>query len=327
MLTKQIQRKIGLAIIIIICSGVTPILCSVESGKQDTSTTKSRGNDLSSQVPNRPMIIWWARLEDSPEILRLAISSGIFSHVMLRSFHEYDRPPKAIFSHPNLKKVLKLCRERGVKVIWCRFLYPGYKFRGITTFEDICNPVYYIDRIRQLRKEAGLMGVDLVCLNAEPYGKSPLKPLKGRTEYKLTPVQYEALSNAIQTAIRIAGKADFVMPERSSYPRHLYTATCALGKLIISEGTFRDVAWKLKDKRRPADIFGAYVNVMKHDPNYIDGPGPFFLPMEILTRQELWAHKKGLFIFPGIRGKQILVARQFAQIREIYPVRDSNSIK
>jgi hypothetical protein len=52
--------------------------------------------------PNRPVIIWFHTVEADPEILRLAISSGVFSHVMLSWLHEYDRPDYRV--SVNLKK-------------------------------------------------------------------------------------------------------------------------------------------------------------------------------------------------------------------------------
>ena len=296
------------------------------AGRNRNGAERAAGQSGAAQAVDRPMIIWFHAFETDPELLRLAISGGIFSHVMFRGLHEFDRPEEVIFAHPNLKKVLTLCKDNGVEVIWLRFLYPGYRFRGITTFRSICDASYYAQRIRQVKKEGKRMGVSLVALDAEPYGQSPLKPLKMPKTYKLTPEQYNALNNAVQTGVRAAGKVDFVLPAVSPYSRHLYNATPALGKLVISEHTYRDIPWKLKDKRRPFDVFGAYISIKKDNPTHPDGPGPFFTPREILARQDLWAQKKGLFIFPGYGDRLVEVVHEFSKIGKVRPVRDSNDI-
>lgn len=296
------------------------------AGRSQSGPKKLAEESGAAQAPARPMIIWFHAFETDPELLRLVISGGIFSHVMFRGLHEFDRPEQVIFAHPNLRKVLSLCRDNGVEVIWLRYLYPGYRFRGITTFRSICHADYYAQRIRQVKKEGKRMGVSLVALDAEPYGQSPLKPLKLPKTYKLTPEQYNALDNAVQAGVRAAGKVDFILPAVTPYRRHLYNATVALGKSVISEHTYRDIPWKLKDKRRPFDVFGAYVSTKKDDPEHPDGPGPFFTPREILARQDLWTQKKGLFIFPGYGEQLVEVVDEFSKIKKVRPARDSNDI-
>lgn len=308
-----------------------PLRMLVHCAKDDkigANSVGERRDDV--EAPNSPMIIWFHPVETDPEILRLALSSGVFSHLMLTWLHEYDRPyslayPLSKKGLRNLQKALRLCKEKEVEVIWTRWLYPGYnhiKFPFIS--EDIFEATYYVQRVRNIRKEARLMGVDLVALDTEPYGASSLKPMRmGR--YELSEAKFGALRNAIKAAIKAEGRVDFVLPAPRVGQRHLYTATSGLGRLVIGEHTYRDVPRRRNDRRRPYDIFGAYVSIRKEDPNY--PKMPYFTPREILERQDLWAHKKGLFIFPGVGRKNVeAVALEFSKMKYIRPVRDSNDV-
>ena len=67
-------------------------------------------------------------------------------------------------------------------------------------------------------------------------------------------------------------------------------------------------------------MFGAYVGVTKENKKHPHLP--LFTPREILERQDLWAHKKGLFVWAG--GDPHGVALEFSRIRAIQPVSDSN---
>jgi len=276
-----------------------------------------------SDVPLKPIIIWFHWVETDPEILRVALSSGIFSHVTLEGLHEWDRPNYP--NNANVKKLVALCKKEGVKLIWTRWLWPGYKLRGFT-FKDACDIKYYTQRIRNIKQEAKLIGADFVAFDAEPYARNPMKPMKtGRL--KLSEAEFDVLNNAVQRAIKIEGQVDFIYPAGRIGKHHLYSATYALGKTVIGTHANRDIPWRRR-LNRPYDIFGAYVNIKKNDPNCPDGPGPYFTAREILERQELWVHKKGLWIYPGTAGRDIervaAVAREFSRIKHIEPVGDSN---
>jgi hypothetical protein len=279
-------------------------------------------NKASLESPSRPFIIWYHTIETGPEILRLAISSGIFSHVMLRGLHEFDRPIEVILNNPNFTKCLKYCRERNVEVIWARWLYPGYKFKGFS-FKDAFDSQYYIRRIQQIRKEARLMGIDLVAFDAEPYGHSQLNRLKPDKQINLSEAEFEALNDAVKTATNVAGQVDFVLPSGAMTHRHLYNATHHIGKFAISEYTYYDNPWRLKVKV-PYDVFGAYVSVKKENKKHPDLP--YFTPREILEKQKLWSHKKGLFIYPGMPKESGAVALEFSKIKTVKPVQDSNDV-
>ncbi len=305
---------------------VIPMLfveASCESAVVTEYQTQRQTDDNTSGVTkaSRPMIIWLQSLEGDLEVMRLAISGGVFSHVMLSWLHAYDRPFDLF--NKNIQKAIRLCKERDVKVIWTRWLYPGYKFEKFK-YEDAFTGEYYRQQIRQIKREAMLMGADFVALDAEPYANSPLKSLKLYPPRKLSETEFRKLNNAIEIAIKTEGQVDFVLPAASSLPRHLYNATCSLGKFVIAEHTYQDIPAKIEDKRRPYDIFGAYVKITKKNkkkPNQ-----PYFTPREILQRQKLWSHKKGLFIYPGSRENAASVALEFSRIESVGPIHDGSNI-
>lgn len=295
------------------------------AGGNQSKPSKVANSTVSSEEPSKPMIIWYSRRWGGGlyEPLRLATSSGVFSHVMLMGLHTFDVP--TYLDSPRFRKAFKLCKENNVKVIWARRLYPGHKLREFT-LEDAFDPEYYLQQILSLKQEARKMGVNLTAFDAEPYTNCPLKPfkLKGNDFPK---AEFEKISKAINIAIEAAGQVDFILPSKTTSNQHLYNATCALGKFAIAEYTYYDIPWshsKILEKKRPYDIFGAYVGVTKENKKHPHLP--LFTAKEILQKQYLWAHKKGLFIYAGYDDPGS-VAREFLRIISIQPVQDSNNAR
>lgn len=304
----------AVVIVAIIFTGVL-VFCDAKSHQEDSKVAVNKSDTSPSTY--KPLIIWWGRLQDDPEILRLAISSGVFSHVMIRGLNEFDRP--SYYADPRLKEAIELCKKRNVRIIWSRWLYPAHKLRGFT-LKDAFDSQYYIERIRNIRAEGRRMGIDLVSFDAEPYVNCPLNVFPNR---KLPESQFNTLQNAIKIAIKTVGKVDFVLPAAMSQPHCLYNATQHLGKLIINEHTYFDVPERLNHAKQnegevPYDIFGACVSITKE--NKGSAKEPYFTPKEILERQYLWADK-GLFIYPGEAQNAAAVAYEFSKIRTIRPAK------
>ncbi len=161
-----------------------------------------------------------------------------------------------------------------------------------------------------------------MAFDPEPYVNCPVKAI---ANYTLSEARFKVLNNAIQAAIKTEGQVDFVIGAGIIYPWHPYNATKSLGKLTITGHTYFDVPWRLNDNRLPYDIFGASVSITKGNKKFPEEP--YFTPREILERQHLWSHKKGLFIFPGDAENAAAVALEFSKIRFIQPVQDSKSIR
>jgi hypothetical protein len=297
---------------------ITGIITSCFSNDIKSEPNKTVESPFSDVPEKRPMIIWFQDIETGPEALDLALSSGFFSHVLLEGVNYLDR--QDYYTVPKFRKSLEVLRNhKEVKIIWCRWLFPGHNLDNFK-LEDVFDANYYIRQIQHIREEAKLMGADLFAFDAEPYVKCPLLALPNR---RIPENKFDTMREAIRAAVQRVGKVDFVLPAPfifSGSLKHLYEATSEIAGNTIAEHTYRDVPGMRDDKRRPYDIFGAYVNITKIDPN---NPNmPFFTPKEILERQELWSHKKGLLIFPGLYDKAIPVAREFSKISSIRPKKD-----
>lgn len=318
-------KKIWIAASAFFVVGIVMAIMTSCLGNDDQNDTNAvREKAVSIVKKNRPMIIWFHDLEKDPEILRLAISSGIFSHVMLEGVNQLDRPN--YYTVPKFRKALEVLRKhKDVKIIWCRWLYPGHKLDSFR-FEDAFDAQYYVRQIRQIRKEAKLMAVDLVAFDTEPYVKCPLLAIPSR---RIAEAEFNVIRDAIRTAVKAEGQVDFVLPAPFIFPgpvKHLYAATSEIGENVIAEHTYLDVPQKREDKRRPYDIFGASVRITKENKEHPEHPR--FTPREILKRQDLWAHKKGLFIYPGTTKNDVTAtALEFSKIRAIPAAPKSDGLR
>lgn len=320
MAKKQIN-KFGLVVVIVAVSLtflLMVVLPSCTNGSQNDANEVG-GKDTSVETADKPVIIWYQTVGRDPNILHLVLKNGIFSHVMLRGISEFDS--KDFYNRPNVKKVIEICHQKGVKVIWTRSLYPQLNFDKWKN-EYIFDTSYYTRRIQQVRKEGRLIGADFVAFDAEPPRQGPMLSLK---KHKIAKDKFELMKNAVKTATEIEGQVDFVLPAGKDYRNHIYNATRQLGKYVVAEYTYYDRLLSTGYKNIPYDIFGAFVSMRKENkdhPHLL-----FFTPREILERQDLWAHKKGLFVYPGRRENAAEVSLEFSKIKSIHPMRDSNNVR
>lgn len=261
---------------------------------------------------NSPIMIWYQDPWRDPNIVKLVLENGIFNHVMLVGLHKLDNP--SYYKKEFVKETIRLCKKKGAKVIWTRWLYPGYKFENFRN-EDAFDPMYYVMLIQDLKREARILGADLIAFDAEPNAKATMKKLKNR---KLTKGEFERMCNAIKKAVEIEGAVDFILPAGKNYRNHIYNATRLLGKNVISEFTYYDRSISSEYSKIPYDIYGAFVNTTKR--NMKNANLPFFMPKEILEKQYLWGDKKGIFVYPGTRKQAALIAIEFSKIKSINPV-------
>lgn len=310
---KKIINTLGLAVIIVVIAStlliVVMLLSVADDDRNDANAVEEKGSSV--ETRDRPMIIWYQDPWRDPNIVEAVLSNGIFNHVMLVGLHKFDNPP--YYKKPFVLETVRLCRQKGAKVIWTRWLYPGYRFERFKN-EDAFDPMYYVSQIRELRKEAHQMGADYVAFDAEPNAKATMKALKYR---KLTDDEFERMSNAVKKAVAIEGQVDFILPAGKNYRNHMYNATRLLGKYVVAEYTYYDRPINPGYKKIPYDIFGAYVSVTKQNKKHPHLP--FFTPKEILERQDLWAHKKGLFVYPGHAKVAAPLALEFSKITAVQP--------
>ncbi len=272
----------------------------------------------------RPIIIWHHNLiRDTKESLKTALSSGLINHVSIgetlnRRDFDYRTNrlvaglPQDLVTSKKVREAVAIVKRSGAKVIWMRWLWPGYEIEGIR-FEDIFDPNYYIEEIRNIRAEAKSVGADFTAIDTEPYGYFPFK---SEFRKRCSDKDFNSIHQAVKDATNKSGQVDFVLPSYGPFKNHIYNALVELGKWKIAEHTYFDIPAKIKDKKRPYDVMGAYLDITKHNDKY--PTAPCFTPREILERQDLWAHTKGLFIYPDDENIE-KIAEMFSKISDIQP--------
>lgn len=268
--------------------------------------------DICKEDSNSPIIIWYYAGEKSPAVLKIALKSGLFTHVMLAGMHRYDVPDYTV--DPNFRENVLICKNAGVKIIWKRWLWPGYKFKDFK-YETIFDSQYYIDEINFIKQEAKRIGADYTAFDCEVYGKNILMSIPWKRS--LTEDEDKKISEAVTLAIKSAGNVNFLLPAAMPYPRHTHFKRDFshpfqnLGVLSIAEHTYFNNQSRIYCENNRYDIFGAWCEV-ETDKSI---PAPKFTPEDILMHKEYWSFpKKGLFIYPG-EGEDIKkVAKDFLKI-------------
>jgi hypothetical protein len=261
--------------------------------------------------PNtKPMIIWMHNcpVHDS-QTLELALSSGVITHVWMLYLNPADAPLEKL---DKARRDIAICRKHNVKVIWCRTLWPSYE---VKFFEKrlMFDPNYYCKFIDTMRTEVSILGADFTAVDTEPYTFFPFLEIR---EKPLSKEEFDNIKSAVERAVKKKGQLDFLSPSCGYFPLHIYDAVKELGKLKVAEHTYYNIPKKIKNPEFTYDIFGAYVNVTTYNENHPSAP--FFTIQEILSRQDLWFAKKGLFISANHNNIK-KVAEILSQIKQVVP--------
>lgn len=287
---------------------------SLISGGDEPSQSAKTDASASCSVSEfeKPMVIWFHNAGSTkPASLRKVLSCGVITHVLILYLHPSDAP---LNRQPNVVDAVRICRDAGVSVIWFRTLWPTYNVSGFTK-ERLYDESYYADLIRKIREEARNLQVEFVGIDTEPYGYFPFKEELRKT---LRKDDFDKMRNAVSLAVEKEGAVDFVMPA-GMLKKQMFDAVVELGKLKIAEFTYYDAPWKVNDPNTPFDIFGAYISVSKN--NKVAPRYPFFTAQEILERQKLWSHKKGIMLYPKEDEVEALT-KQISKIKVIVPKND-----
>ncbi len=263
-------------------------ICSA-SDSDDKAKVQSHDVESAPSV-TKPMIIWFhSGASNSPESLKLALSSGLITHVILLYMHRADADWKA---NTAVQKAIEIVKKSDAKLIWSRDLWPYYANAGIK-LSDLFDPNYYIKEIRALRAEAKEIGAGFVSLDNEAYANSRMKHyLKGRR--KLSHEDLDKLRAAIDKTVATVGKVDFTMHAGWS-SRPCVAILAQLGRNRICEETYWLDEERYKAIKYPYEIFGVYVNTVRKRPGKPNAP--YFLVSDIFERAWLWSDTKGLFLF------------------------------
>lgn len=279
-----------------------------------------RGQHIETSEPRphekrqKPIIIWFHNFIDPPEAAKLAISSGLVSHVMIKYMHRADRDWR---QNKTVVEAIRIVKQSETKLIWCRNTWSYYKVQDVR-LEDFFDPNYYIKEIKNLRSEADEMGADFCALDLEAYAYSPMRRYtKGRDRIMLTQSQWKKLEDAIAQTIKAVGKVDFTLGAGSINKTKPINVLSGLGGMRIAEGTYWSNEERLRRITYPYEIFGAYINTVRED-KYHPGYWHFLVP-EIFEKSHLWSgDKRGLFLYP--REKEALaLAKELVAYAESLP--------
>ncbi len=314
MVNEFINRRL-LFIFTIVSGIVLLMLTNFCVSNTDSNIPVQEIDDSNAPQPkDKPIIIWFHNVPMTKAvILEKAISNGIISHVLLLYQHRLDAPLTGAMLDRTMQAAA-VCKKYDTKIIWARTLWPTHNVESFR-YSDFFDPNYYARAIKEVQLEARAIGAEFTGIDIEPYGSFPFKKqlLRGGVG---SGKEYEPLVSAVKEAVSMSGQVDFVMPTYTASPRYIYNVVVELGKWKIAEHTYFDNPKKINDRRRPFDIFGAYISTTKR--NRRNPKTPFFTAKEILERQELWAHKRGLMLYPK-EDEIKAVANQLSQIKTIVP--------
>lgn len=320
MVKKLIKRWVLFTVIAAVGTFLVIVIgiCHGNNRAEDTNEAEQKANV--SQPAQKPIIIWYHNISrDTPAATEIALSSGLVSHVMIKSMHrkDYDKEWRKM---PKVVKAIEVVKRYKAKLIWNQSLWPLYGIEQ-SSKEDLFDPNYYIKEIQTFRSEGLTLGADFVAVDTEPYGYSPIKKyLKGGG--KLTREQTERLKNVIKQVVKTVGTVDFVLPAGSMNESHPYNILSELGRYGIAENTYFSNLKVIKKIKYPYEIFGAYINTVPDRPGH--PYSPYFTIQEIFEKSHLWSDKKGLFLYPK-EHHALAVAKELLAYSKSLP--DVNSVE
>ncbi len=328
MVSKVINRR--LLFIFIMASGILLLILIYScSSSTDDQVPISEIHDTNTPQPKEaPIIIWFHNgATDTPEAVKVALSSGLITHVIIKYYHraDFDWQKK-----PSVLEAIEIVKKSPAKLIWSRNLWPNWNQKDIR-IEDFFEPNYYIREIQSVRSEAKQMGADFIALDIEAYADSIMKRyLRGRN--KLTATQRDELRSVIEEVVQAVGQVEFLYPGEHIRAKQPWNILSRLGKNRIAESTYYSNEDRLKKVKSEYEIFGAYLNIVREHKKY--SHLNYYLVPEIFEKSHRWSDKKGLFLYPKER-LALIVAKELLAYSKTLPatslikkqIKDSKTVK
>jgi len=324
---NKLVRRLILFSVIAASGMVTAVMIAVCFGNGNTGEPNQTVQKAKAPQPNEPpMIIWhYSSFREPTESLRLALSSGLITHVSVGgTLHRKDRNYK---TNTRALEAIKIIKSSGTKFIWVRWLWPGYSIEQ-SRLEDLFDPNYYIQEIDALRAEANEVGADFIMLDPEGYGNTLMRKYT-TGKRKLNTAEQKRMEHVIKEVIDTVGKVDFILvagglirkwPESS----HCISILRELGQHKICERTYYNNEERIKSVEYEYDIFGAYINAVRE--NKRSSKLPYFLVPEIFQKSYLWSDKKGLWLYPKERNS-LAIAKELVAYSRKLPFKSSQQQK
>jgi hypothetical protein len=275
---------------LVLALGPTIKLCQVRGQARKEVSASSVAESMRPAVV-QPAVIWFHSVSsNSLTSLRQALSSQLINHVLMLYMHRNDADWR---TNSDALAAIDLVKASKAKLIWCRDLWPYYKLKDVRA-EDLFDPNYYVTEVTHLRAEAQEIGADLVALDTEPYGDSPLKRyVKNREAF--TQGNFRTLTRTMEVALQRLDKVDYILPAGSTTRLHPYNLLSRLGVNRISETTYYNRSDRVARIRYPFEIYGAYVRPDRRNPEHASLP--FYLVTDVFEQSQIWSHKKGVMLY------------------------------
>ena len=259
--------------------------------RAESANRKRRALSLNTDKP----VIWcFVGSRDKSESLKVAIESGLITHVAIFAG---NRVTSDTLSKPNTKEAIDIAKRaqaNGIELILVRYLWQTQPSPH-TELATLTDEDYYAAEIDTLRAEARTIGAKYIGLDTEAYGPTPITThIRSK---RFSRESYDEIKAAVNAAVEKVGKVDFVLPAGSARRNHPYLALANLGEKRIAEGTYYDNPDRINSIKYPYEIAGMYMNVKKENERHTHLK--YFVPMDVFSEhKDIWQQKQGLMIWP-----------------------------
>ncbi len=218
-------RPKHLAICLFQCAVLTGSLCGANKGDglEFVGKRETRSADVSGDLYDAKILHVLLKLRNNTAAEDARVVEALselrwFTHIML-VVPSWQEKPNAIH-HELVVKAIKTCRERGIGVIWGRWLWvawPGSQ-RQLPNEQSYLDSEFYATAIRTVKHEAKSIGTKWTMLDLEPYGKSVQKPTLKFHDH--TPAELRKIQGVVMKATKKAGRVTLITPTSSMRSSH-----------------------------------------------------------------------------------------------------------
>jgi hypothetical protein len=174
--------------------------------------------------------------EEDLRIVNSLRNAGWFTHVAIVVLSWPERPDAV--RNPIVRRAVDLCREKGIGVIWGRWLWVAWPGTAVVraTPNDQIDPAFYAAALATIKSEARALGADGAMLDCEPYGKGPQS--ENLEHRELTDEDRRRISAAVALAVSRSGQVDLIYPSSSARSTHFSWPLTDLGVLRLDAKSY-----------------------------------------------------------------------------------------
>jgi hypothetical protein len=216
---------------------------------------------LPAYTPHQAVIYWKA--DADPCDIKTICETGVFTHLMLRTEHPYDKNFKNFYQE-KMTKNTAIAHRHGLKVIAVSWCWPTWNLNGFTS-ETPYTTKYWRMMVKHVYSMKKLTGADFVGLDVEDYHRAKDengKPLKEPTlVYTNAPLPLERAKLLVAQISQVAydtGEVDYLCPSDGAGLNHFLDYCYPITNYTCDEHYFkakypnrvvyshRGISWGLK---------------------------------------------------------------------------------